>query len=184
MQCVFVPVGWSTSGQLVLCPVCSLFYMPTAADSLVGAARDWLESEGGGGPFGSLRDSASPAAAAAATALFAPAKEGRRQMLDRYSQHTAHCKPCRCGRACKPGAPCAQTIRSMRHAACAWSPPEQQRHVCDTGGLGALGPVYFLERIVDAINAIHAVRSRHVHIPKWRCAASCPHWRACILNCL
>ncbi|GAB4823562.1 hypothetical protein N2152v2_010608 [Parachlorella kessleri] len=73
-----------------------LFYMPTAADTLVAALRKWLDEKGGGGPFGSLRDSSSPAAAAASASLFAqPGNDSRRHMLDRYSQHTVHCKACR-----------------------------------------------------------------------------------------
>ncbi|GAB4823561.1 hypothetical protein N2152v2_010607 [Parachlorella kessleri] len=75
-----------------------LFYMPTATDTLVAALRKWLDEKGGGGPFGSLRDSSSPAskaAAAAAAAVAQPGREARRHMLDRYSQHTVHCASCR-----------------------------------------------------------------------------------------
>ena len=67
--------------------------MPTSADTLVAALREWLDNVAGGGPFGSLRDGSSPAALAAAAALLAP--PSRRQMLDRYSQHTLHCAACR-----------------------------------------------------------------------------------------
>ena len=81
--------------------------MPTSADGLVSAVRNWLDAEGGGGPFGSLADPSSPAARAAAAAAAAqaqaaaaglpgPAHEaGRRHLLDRYHQHVVHCASCR-----------------------------------------------------------------------------------------
>lgn len=76
--------------------------MPTAADGLVASARNWLDGEGGGGPFGSLQDPSSPAAKAAAAALRAAAAgvpaagdAARQPLLDRYSQHTVNCASCR-----------------------------------------------------------------------------------------
>ncbi|GAB4823577.1 hypothetical protein N2152v2_010623 [Parachlorella kessleri] len=71
----------------------NLYYMPTSADTLVAALRQWLDDKAGGGPFGSLRDGHSPAALAASAALLAP--PSRREMLDRYNQHTVHCAACR-----------------------------------------------------------------------------------------
>ncbi|GAB4823576.1 hypothetical protein N2152v2_010622 [Parachlorella kessleri] len=70
-----------------------LYYMPTSADTLVAALRQWLDDKAGGGPFGSLRDGHSPAALAASAALLAP--PSRREALDRYNQHTVHCAACR-----------------------------------------------------------------------------------------
>ncbi|KAL4438217.1 hypothetical protein ABPG77_010578 [Micractinium sp. CCAP 211/92] len=81
-----------------------LYYMPTPADTLVAAYRNWLDTLGGGGPFGSLADPTSPAAKAAAAVAAAAAaaalpptgnKDSRRQLLDRYHQHTVHCASCR-----------------------------------------------------------------------------------------
>ncbi|KAL4448455.1 hypothetical protein ABPG75_005674 [Micractinium tetrahymenae] len=81
-----------------------LYYMPTPADTLVAAYRNWLDKEGGGGPFGSLADPSSIAAKAAAVAAGAAGGaalpptgtwESRRQLLDRYHQHTIHCPSCR-----------------------------------------------------------------------------------------
>ncbi|GAB4823560.1 hypothetical protein N2152v2_010606 [Parachlorella kessleri] len=73
-----------------------LFYMPTAADSLVAAVHAWIDKVAGGGPFGSLGDSNSPAARAAEAALrTGPGSQSRRDLLDRYSQHTVYCASCR-----------------------------------------------------------------------------------------
>lgn len=78
--------------------------MPTPADTLVAAYRNWLDTQGGGGPFGSLADpssraakAAAAAAAAAGSATLSPAGtlDSRRQLLDRYHQHTVHCASCR-----------------------------------------------------------------------------------------
>ncbi|GAB4823559.1 hypothetical protein N2152v2_010605 [Parachlorella kessleri] len=73
-----------------------LYYMPTTSDSLVAALRNWFDEKAGGGPFGSLTDSSSPAALAASASLCAqPGSDSRRHMLDRYNQHTVHCASCR-----------------------------------------------------------------------------------------
>lgn len=111
-----------------------LYYMPTAADSLVASVRAWMEREAGGGPFGSLADPSSPAATAAARQAAlgegqAPAPAGsadgsvRRQLLDRYQQHTVHCASCRWvgARGAAAGCNCGRI---------AWSPLGQ----CDVGG--------------------------------------------------
>lgn len=80
--------------------------MPTPADTLVAAYRNWLDTEAGGGPFGSLADTSSQAARAAAAAAGATGsaslpptgtQDSRRQLLDRYHQHTIHCASCRWG---------------------------------------------------------------------------------------
>lgn len=81
-----------------------LYFMPTPADTLVAAYRNWLDTEAGGGPFGSLADTSSQAARAAAAAAGATGsaslpptgtQDSRRQLLDRYHQHTIHCASCR-----------------------------------------------------------------------------------------
>lgn len=82
-------------------PPFRLFYLATSADTLVAGVRDWMDSQAGGGPFGSPQDASSAEAAAAAAAaaakLAAPIVTGeasRRQLLDRYHQHTVHCHSC------------------------------------------------------------------------------------------
>jgi hypothetical protein len=58
--------------------------MPTKADTLVVAFRTWLDTVGGGGPFGPL-----PLAAGYPQPI-----TSRRELLDRYHQHTASCSSC------------------------------------------------------------------------------------------
>eukprot|EP00210_Caulerpa_lentillifera_P009416 g8977.t1 len=60
------------------------YYVPTSADLLIMAFRKWFETEGGHG------------AAYGGDKLHSNGTElTRQQMLDRYEQHTKHCKLCR-----------------------------------------------------------------------------------------
>jgi hypothetical protein len=77
------------------------YYMPTSCDGAVIAARRWIDTIGGGGPpydawkaqqVAALSiGSASSRAPVQATGLNLPS---RREMMDRYSQHTQHCPTC------------------------------------------------------------------------------------------
>lgn len=62
-------------------------YLPAEADRGPAAFWTWLERFGGGGPFG-VATMARP---------IDPSRPGvpRRVLLDRFDQHTRHCKPCR-----------------------------------------------------------------------------------------
>lgn len=60
------------------------YYLPTRADTLVAAFRTWLDKAGGGGPFGPLH--LAPDYPSLIT--------DRRQLLNRYEQHTKSCVYC------------------------------------------------------------------------------------------
>jgi len=60
------------------------YYMPATADSSVVAWRRWLRDYGGDVPTCTEADTAAM-----------PPLMSREQVLDRYSQHTAHCKDCK-----------------------------------------------------------------------------------------
>ena len=62
-------------------------FLPAEADRGPAAFWTWLERFGGGGPFG-VSTMARP---------IDPSQPGvtRRVLLDRFDQHTRHCKPCR-----------------------------------------------------------------------------------------
>lgn len=64
------------------------YYMPSQADTLVVAFRNWLEKFGGGGPWGRIDtqylNKLEP-------------RQSRTQLLDRYSQHTVNCHSCQKG---------------------------------------------------------------------------------------
>jgi phenylpropionate dioxygenase-like ring-hydroxylating dioxygenase large terminal subunit len=79
------------------------YYMPSAADTNVIAFRRWIDQFGGGGPFGEV-------GRASYKAKLQPRQE-HTQLLDRYSQHTAHCVQC------QEGLKQVQTARSIFHVA-------------------------------------------------------------------
>ena len=61
------------------------FFLATAEDAGVVCARNWLDTHGGGGPFGP----AGPLPPSVAT--------DHRIVLDRWERHAAHCPACRRG---------------------------------------------------------------------------------------
>eukprot|EP00887_Chlorella_sp_A99_P007123 scaffold2.g7123.t1 len=64
-----------------------LYFMPAAADVLVAAFKSWLDSKGGGGPFGPLHRLGANA--------YPPRVADRRVLLDRWQAHTVTCASCR-----------------------------------------------------------------------------------------
>ncbi|KAG2428715.1 hypothetical protein HXX76_011419 [Chlamydomonas incerta] len=68
-------------------------YMPSQADTYVIAFQRWLSRFGGGGPFGGGGLAADGAAFAEALGP----RLSRKQLLDRYSQHTETCATCQQG---------------------------------------------------------------------------------------
>eukprot|EP00887_Chlorella_sp_A99_P007093 scaffold2.g7093.t1 len=64
-----------------------LYFMPAAADVLVAAFKSWLDSKGGGGPFGPLHRLGANA--------YPPRVADRRVLLDRWQAHTVACASCR-----------------------------------------------------------------------------------------
>lgn len=60
------------------------YFLPTRADALVAAFKNWLDKAGGGGPFGPLHKAAS----------YSPLVTDHRVLLNRYEQHTKHCQEC------------------------------------------------------------------------------------------
>ncbi|KAL6764549.1 hypothetical protein V8C86DRAFT_2471996 [Haematococcus lacustris] len=66
------------------------YFLASPADTLVAAFRSWLDRQGGGGPWGHP----TPALVA-----LLPPRQSRSQLLDRHTQHTAHCASCQQGLA-------------------------------------------------------------------------------------
>ena len=60
------------------------YFMPTRADTLVAAFKNWLDVAGKGGPFGPLHRCANHSLIT-----------DHRVLLDRYEQHTKNCPACR-----------------------------------------------------------------------------------------
>jgi len=63
------------------------FFMPTSLDALVTGFRTWVDKFTNGGPYGLAGDTGKSAGAAAAAYT-------KREVMDRYEQHTKHCKAC------------------------------------------------------------------------------------------
>jgi pheophorbide a oxygenase len=80
-----------------------LYFMPTRADTMVIAFRDWVESVGGGGPFGPLHRAKD----------YPPLITDHRVLLNRYDQHTKNCTKCAAALAN------AQKLRAVTAAAAA-----------------------------------------------------------------
>jgi len=60
------------------------YYMPTRADTLVAAFKNWLDVVGGGGPYGPLYQAPG----------YPPLQHDHKVLLNRYEQHTKSCKAC------------------------------------------------------------------------------------------
>jgi len=60
------------------------YFMPTAADTLVAMFRNWMDKTGKGGPFGPLHNAKG----------YGPLITDHRVLLNRFEQHTKHCKAC------------------------------------------------------------------------------------------
>ncbi len=73
------------------------FFMPTSLDALVTGFRLWVDKFTNGGPYelgtggGGDDDANAPAPAMAAAAA---ATLTKREVMDRFEQHTRHCKAC------------------------------------------------------------------------------------------
>jgi pheophorbide a oxygenase len=61
------------------------YYMPTRADLLVAAFKNWLDTAGKGGPFGPLHKARG----------YPPLVTDHRVLLNRYEQHTKNCTACK-----------------------------------------------------------------------------------------
>lgn len=61
------------------------YFMPTRADALVAAFKNWLDVAGKGGPFGPLHRSPN----------YPPLVTDHHVLLNRYEQHTKNCPACR-----------------------------------------------------------------------------------------
>lgn len=66
-------------------PMGQVYRMPGASDAFVAAFRNWLDTVGGGGPFGRMNGDWLQATGVRLT---------REQLLDRYHSHTANCRSC------------------------------------------------------------------------------------------
>jgi hypothetical protein len=61
------------------------YFMPTRADALVAAFKNWLDVAGKGGPFGPLHRCPD----------YSPLVTDHHVLLNRYEQHTKNCPACR-----------------------------------------------------------------------------------------